>query len=97
MPASGIRSLGDSYDRGYLRSNPALAADRSGETTKTITVQVPGNHLGIDEQFYINLSGASGNARIIDGQGVGTIHYYFVQPYVDPGDCTPDHPYYPNC
>jgi hypothetical protein len=68
-----------------------------GETTKTVTVQVLGNDAGIDERFYVNLSGASGNAQVIDGQGVGTIHYYFVQPYVDPGDCTPDNPYYPNC
>lgn len=68
-----------------------------GETTKTITVEALGNFAGIDRWFYVNLSGASVNAQIVDGQGVGTIHYYVEQPYVDPGDCTPDSPYYPNC
>ena len=70
-----------------------------GETTKTIAVQVLGNDAGIDERFYVNLSGASGNAQIIDGQGVGTIHYYFEQPYGGPGsgDCDDWNPYYPNC
>jgi hypothetical protein len=66
-----------------------------GETTKTIAVQVLGNDSGIDEVFYVNLSGASGNAQIVDGQGVGTVHY-FEQPYYDPG-CNPDSAYYPNC
>ena len=68
-----------------------------GETTKTITVQVIGNDSGLDEWFYVNLSGASSNAQVMHGQGVGTIHYYVEQPYHDPGDCTPDNPYYPNC
>jgi len=70
-----------------------------GETTKTITVQVLGDDAGIDERFYVNLSGASGNAQIVDGQGVGTIHYYFVQPYGGPGtgDCDDWNPSYPNC
>lgn len=69
-----------------------------GETTKTIAVQVLGNDAGITETFSVNLSGASANAQVIDGQGVGSIHYYLEQPYPDPGDgCNPDHPYYPNC
>lgn len=68
-----------------------------GETTKTITVQVLGNDYGLDERFYVNLSGASGNAQVIDGQGVGTIHFYVEQPYHDPGDCTDWNPSYPNC
>jgi hypothetical protein len=67
-----------------------------GETSKTVRVQVLGNDYGLDEWFYVNLSGASGIARVLDGQGVGTIHYYFEQPYYDPG-CSPDSPYYPNC
>lgn len=68
-----------------------------GETTKAITVQVLGNFVGIDRQFHVNLSGASVNAQILDGQGVGTIHYYVEQPSY-PGDgCDPDSPYYPNC
>jgi hypothetical protein len=69
-----------------------------GETTKTVTIQVLGNDAGVTETFYVNLGGASANAQIVDGQGVGSIHYYFEQPYSDPGDgCNPDHPYYPNC
>ena len=69
------------------------------ETTKTITVQVLGNDAGIDERFYVNLSAASGNAQVIDGQGVGTIHYYVEQPFGGPGtgDCDEWIPYYPNC
>ena len=54
------------------------------ETTRTITVEVIGNatnpiatvNSGFVETFYVNLTGASGNAQLIDGQGVGTIHYY---------------------
>ena len=68
-----------------------------GEATKTITVEVLGNDAGIDERFYVNLSAASAGAQIVDGQGVGTIHYYVEQPYVDPGDCTDWNPSYPNC
>jgi hypothetical protein len=67
-----------------------------GETVRSITVQVLGNDYGLDELFYVTLGGASGNAQIVDGQGVGTIHYYFEQPYYDTG-CSPDSPYYPNC
>jgi hypothetical protein len=29
----------------------------------------------VDEWFSVNLSGASGNAQILDCQGIGTIHY----------------------
>jgi hypothetical protein len=68
-----------------------------GETTKTITVQVLGNHYGLDEWFYVNVSGASDNAQIVDGQGVGTIHDHVEQAYYDPGDCTDWNPSYPNC
>ena len=67
-----------------------------GETTKTIAVQAIGNDAGIDEWFSVNLSAATGNAQINDGQGIGTIHYYFEQPYYDPG-CNADSPYWPNC
>jgi Calx-beta domain/FG-GAP-like repeat len=46
----------------------------SGDTSKTITVQVIGDKIDeYDEQFYVNLSGASANANIADGQGIGTI------------------------
>jgi hypothetical protein len=64
-----------------------------GETTKTIEVEAWGPW----KQFYVNLSGASGNAHILDGQGVGTVGGYYEQPG-DPGDgCSPDSPYWPNC
>ena len=46
----------------------------AGDTTKTITVLVNGDLIDeYDEQFYVNLSGASANANIADGQGIGTI------------------------
>ena len=45
-----------------------------GDRTKTITVPVRGDVLDeINEQFYVNLSGAS-NAGISDTRGVGTIN-----------------------
>jgi hypothetical protein len=45
-----------------------------GETTKTITVEVVGNTTPEpDKTIYINLSGASTNALVARGQGVGTI------------------------
>lgn len=45
-----------------------------GETSKTITVEVIGDATPEPgETFFVNLSGASTNALIIDGQGVGTI------------------------
>jgi hypothetical protein len=45
-----------------------------GETTKAITVQVNGDtDVEPDETFSVNLSNATGNATIADGQGIGTI------------------------
>ncbi|MFO0892726.1 MAG: Calx-beta domain-containing protein [Isosphaeraceae bacterium] len=65
-----------------------------GETTKEIEVVA----MGPFTQFYINLSRASSNARILDVQGVGSINGYYEQPSPDPGDgCNADHPYWPNC
>jgi hypothetical protein len=43
-----------------------------GETSKIITVRVYGTTYGGEENFYVNLSNASG-ASIADNQGVGTI------------------------
>jgi chitinase len=85
--AAGVDYLGAS---GTLTFAP-------GETTKSVAVEVVGNVSGLDEWFSVNLSGASGNARIADGQGVGTIHFYVEQPPDCGCQCTPDSPYYPNC
>lgn len=82
----------------YLATSGTLTF-APGELTKTLVVEVIGNDSGLDEWFAVNLSGAFGNTRILDGQGVGTIYFYVEQPS-DPGcgcECTRDHPYYPNC
>src|SRR5205823_1028339 len=45
-----------------------------GETSKLVTVVVKGDTTyESDETFFVNLSNASSNATINDGQGVGTI------------------------
>jgi endoglucanase len=80
----------------YLAASGALTF-APGETSKTVAVEVIGNDSGLDEWFSVNLAGASGNARIVDGQGTGTIHYYVEQPPDCGCECTPDSPYYPNC
>jgi hypothetical protein len=80
----------------YLAASGTLTF-APGETTKTITVEAVGNDSGLDEWFSLNLSEPSGNAQIINGQGVGTIHFYVEQPGDCGCECTPDSPYYPNC
>src|SRR5829696_7744974 len=45
-----------------------------GETTKTITIQVNGDsRREADETFTLVLSGAGGNASLLDAVGLGTI------------------------
>ena len=45
-----------------------------GETTKTITITVYcDKNAEPNETFFVNLSGASGNALFSDMQGIGTI------------------------
>ncbi len=63
-----------------------------GETSAVITVEVIGNGSGevasgAQKWFSVNLSGASGNAVIADGEGIGMIYYFFNPPPVsqDPG------------
>src|SRR5207245_2757578 len=47
---------------------------RPGQTSQKITVSVLGDRkVEPDETFFVNLSGASSNALIVDSQGVGTI------------------------
>ncbi len=54
-------------------SNSGVLTFESGETTKTISVEVRGDtSVEEDETFTVNLSNAS-NAAIVDSQGVGTI------------------------
>jgi hypothetical protein len=57
----------------YLAASGALTF-APGETTKTITVGVIGDRTpDPDSTFFVNLSGASTNALIVNGQGVGRI------------------------
>ncbi|MDY7095568.1 MAG: beta-propeller fold lactonase family protein, partial [Acidobacteriota bacterium] len=45
-----------------------------GDTTTTVEVAVNGDiAIESDESFFVNLSGPSANATVLDGQGVGTI------------------------
>jgi len=69
----------------------------AGETTKTIAVTTTANFAGVTRWFSVNLSSASANAQILDGQGGGTIHFYVEQPSGGGGGCDPDNPYWPNC
>jgi hypothetical protein len=60
-------------DNDYLRGFGKLAF-RPGTTSQAIVVQVLGDRkFEPDETFFLNLSGASSNALIVDSQGVGTI------------------------
>ena len=90
-------------DSDYLATSGTLTF-APGETTKSITVDVIGHasggptpDSGYAESFFVNLSSASSDALIGDGQGVGTIHYYDRVPGVPGEECTPDHPNYPLC
>ena len=60
-----------------LQFNPTLSGTISfnpGETSRTITVQVQGDHVHEgDESFTITLSNPSPGATIADGIGIGTI------------------------
>jgi hypothetical protein len=88
-------------DNDYLAASGTLTF-APGETTKTITVEFIGDIVHEpDEYFFVNLSGASGNALIGFGQAFGVIHD---DDATDGGggggggdECTPDNPYYPNC
>ena len=87
-------------DSDYLAASGTLTF-APGETTKTFTVEVLGDTISEgDEYFLVNLSVASSNSLIGDGQGQGTLlgddgdtWEYPEQPWYDTGDC----PYYPNC
>jgi len=57
----------------YVARNGLLIFN-PGETTKTITIKVKGdNRREIDETFYLDMFGNSGNSLIVDGRGIGTI------------------------
>src|SRR5207244_1311511 len=60
-------------DRDYLSQKGTLTF-APGATTKTISITVYGDtKTESDETFFINLSGPSSNAAILDSQGLGTI------------------------
>jgi hypothetical protein len=70
-----------------------------GETSKTITIDVLGDHVAEpDELFFIDLTSSLAGS-VADGRGAGWVLDDDSTPPEDPGDpeCTPDHPYYPNC
>jgi hypothetical protein len=86
-------------DHDYLAASGTLTF-APGETTKTITIAVVGDTTPeLDETFFVNLGGASTNAIIVNGHGIGNIHDDDLPSMPgDPGtDCTPDNPSYPNC
>jgi hypothetical protein len=64
----GTASLGEfAVDRKMLIFKP-------GETTKTITILVPGdNRWENDETFYVDLFGNSSNSLFTKSRGIGTI------------------------
>jgi hypothetical protein len=67
--ANGTATAGSDYQTasGTLTFAP-------GESSKTLAVAVNGDRLAEpNETFFVNLSGASTNALIVRGQGVGTI------------------------
>jgi hypothetical protein len=60
-------------DKDYRQSSGRLVF-RPGSTSQSIAVLVRGDRkVEPDETFFVNLSGASSNALIVDSQGVGTI------------------------
>ncbi len=68
--ADGTATLGDDYQQGS-----GVATFAPDTTATTVTVQVVGDlDDESDETFLVNLSGASVNATIADGQAAGTIY-----------------------
>jgi chitinase len=68
-----------------------------GETSKTIVVAVLGDALAeYDEAFFVNLT-SSLVGSLADAQGAGWILNDDGDLGGPGGECTPDHPYYPNC
>jgi len=62
-----------SADNDYNAVSPEAIAFNPGETSKTISVTVPGDITNeANETFFVNLIGVA-NATIVDSQGVGTI------------------------
>jgi hypothetical protein len=86
-------------DHDYLASSGTLTF-APGETAKTLTIAVIGDTMiEPDETFFVDLGGASTNALLVNGHGIGTIIDDDLPSMPgDPGTgCTPDNPYYPNC
>jgi hypothetical protein len=75
-------------DHDYVAASGTLTF-APGETTKTITIQVIGDTTDLlDETFFVNLGGASTNALIVNGHGIGNIHDDDLPS--QPGDPNPD-------
>ena len=75
-------------DHDYVAASGTLRF-APGETTKTITIQVIGDTIDVlDETFFVNLGGASTNALIVNGHGIGNIHDDDLPS--QPGDPNPD-------
>ena len=61
-------------DNDYQVTGGVLITFAPGETSEPVTVLVNGDTaVEPDETFVVNLGNATGNATILDGQGVGTI------------------------
>ena len=75
-------------DHDYVAASGTLRF-APGEATKTITIRVIGDTTDVlDETFFVNLSGASTNALIVNGHGIGNIHDDDLPS--QPGDPNPD-------
>ena len=70
---AGIPDSGTAHGIGYAAAS-GLLTFAPWETSKPVTVEVIGDATPEPEQtFVVNLSGASANALVMDGQGIGTI------------------------
>jgi hypothetical protein len=68
-----VNGTAKTSDNDYVAKTGTLTF-APGETTKTITIEVKGDSKKeADEDFYLDLSGLSGNALFTKSRGVGTI------------------------
>jgi hypothetical protein len=80
--ANGTATAGSDY-----RAVGGRLTFAAGETSKTISVPIIGDTLPEStETFLVNLSNATGSARIVDGQGIGRITNDDATPRISIGD-----------